>query len=160
MQRGWPHLEKLRRDWDASLEQRLWWFPSDKINYSVKDSSLLQNENPTYSTYVSTYTYEQEKGEEDGARLFSLVTLEIRITTFFNHLYCEYRICKRRVWSLGQEDFLEEEMATHSSILAWRTPWTEEPGRLQSMGSQRVRQDWSDLAHSTVNTTCFFIYIY
>ena len=42
------------------------------------------------------------------------------------------------VRSLGQEDPLEKEMATHSSILAWRIPWTEEPGRLQSMGSQRV----------------------
>ena len=40
-----------------------------------------------------------------------------------------------QVQSLGQEDPLEEEMATHSSILAWRIPWTEEPGRLQSMGS-------------------------
>ena len=40
---------------------------------------------------------------------------------------------------LGQEDPLEEQMATLSSILAWRTPWTEEPGGLQSMGSQRVR---------------------
>ena len=45
------------------------------------------------------------------------------------------------VWSLGQEDPLEKGMPTHSSILAWRIPWTEEPGRLQSMGSQRVRQD-------------------
>ena len=42
------------------------------------------------------------------------------------------------VQSLGQEDSLEEGMATHSSILAWRIPWTEEPGGLQSMGSQRV----------------------
>ena len=42
------------------------------------------------------------------------------------------------VLSLGQEDPLEKEMGTHSSILAWRTPWTEEPGRLQSTGSQRV----------------------
>ena len=42
------------------------------------------------------------------------------------------------VRSLGWEDSLEKEMATHSSILAWRIPWTEEPGRLQSMGSQRV----------------------
>ena len=41
-----------------------------------------------------------------------------------------------RVQSLGREDPLEKEMATHSSILAWRIPWTEEPGRLQSMGSQ------------------------
>ena len=47
------------------------------------------------------------------------------------------------VWSLGQEDSLEKGMATHSSILAWRIPWTEEPGRLQSMGSQKVRHDWA-----------------
>ena len=45
------------------------------------------------------------------------------------------------VQSLYQEDPLEEEMATHSSILAWEIPWTEEPGRLQSMGPQRVRHD-------------------
>ena len=42
------------------------------------------------------------------------------------------------VQSLGQEDLLEKEMATHSSILAWKIPWTEEPGRLQSTGSQTV----------------------
>ena len=47
------------------------------------------------------------------------------------------------VWSLGWEDPLEEGMVTHSSILAWRMPMTEEPGRLQSMGSQRVGQDWA-----------------
>ena len=46
------------------------------------------------------------------------------------------------VWFLSGEDPLEKGMATHSSILAWRIPWTEEPGRLQSMGSQRVRHDW------------------
>ena len=45
------------------------------------------------------------------------------------------------VWSLGWEDSLEKEMATHSSILVWEIPWTEEPGRLQSLGSQRVRHD-------------------
>jgi len=50
------------------------------------------------------------------------------------------------VWSLGWEDPLEEEMATHSSIFAWEIPWTEEPGGLQSIGSQRVGHDWSDLA--------------
>ena len=48
-----------------------------------------------------------------------------------------------RVQSLGGEDLLEKEMATHSSILAWKIPWTEEPGRLQSMGSQRVGHDWA-----------------
>jgi len=49
--------------------------------------------------------------------------------------------------SMGREDPLEEGMATHSSILAWRTPWTEEPGGLQSMGSQRVR-------HKEVTNRC------
>ena len=46
-----------------------------------------------------------------------------------------------RVQSLGREDPLEKEMAPHSSTLAWRIPWTEEPGRLQSMGSHRVGHD-------------------
>ena len=48
------------------------------------------------------------------------------------------RETQQEIWvqSLGEEDSLEKEMATHSSILAWRIPWTEEPGRLQSMGSQ------------------------
>ena len=46
-----------------------------------------------------------------------------------------------RVRSLGQEDTLEKEMAPHSSTLAWKTPWMEECGRLQSMGSQRVGHD-------------------
>ena len=48
-----------------------------------------------------------------------------------------------RVQSLGQEDPLEKEMATHSRILAWRIPWTEEPGGLQFMGLQRVRRNWA-----------------
>ena len=46
-----------------------------------------------------------------------------------------------RVQSLSREDSLEKGMATHSSILAWRIPWTEEPGRLQSMGSKTVKHD-------------------
>ena len=50
-------------------------------------------------------------------------------------------IQETQVRSLGQEDPLEKGMATHSSTLAWRIPWTEEPGGLQSMGSQRVRHD-------------------
>ena len=54
------------------------------------------------------------------------------------------------VWSLGLEDTMKKGMATHSSILAWRIPWTEEPGRLQSMGSQRVGHDWATNIH--INT--------
>ena len=53
------------------------------------------------------------------------------------------------VQSLDREDPLEKEMATHFSILAWRVPWTEEPGGLQSMGLQRVGQDWATSLHFT-----------
>ena len=60
---------------------------------------------------------------------------------------CQCRRHETRVQSLGGEEPLEEGMATHSSILAWRIPWAEEAGRLQSMGSQRVRHDLSDLAY-------------
>ena len=52
--------------------------------------------------------------------------------------------CRRpQIRSLGREDPLEKDMAPHSSILAWRIPWTEESGGLQSMGSHRVRHDWA-----------------
>ena len=47
------------------------------------------------------------------------------------------------VWSLGWGDPLEKGMATHSNILAWEIPWTEEPGRLQTVGSQRIRHNWA-----------------
>ena len=50
-------------------------------------------------------------------------------------------VSETQVWSLDREDPLEEGMATHSSILAWEIPWTEEPGGLQSLGSQRVGLD-------------------
>ena len=66
------------------------------------------------------------------------------------------------VQSLGWEDPLEEGMAAYSSILAWRIPQTEEPGRLQSRGLQGVRQDWSDLAHTqgTYQSGVWFLKIY
>ena len=57
-----------------------------------------------------------------------------------------------RIQFLGEGDPLEEGMATHSSILAWKIPWTEEPSGLQPIASQRVRCDWSDLARRHGNT--------
>ena len=72
---------------------------------------------------------------------------EIRVSTMFMG-FLVAQMVKRlpamwETWvrSLGREDPLEKEMATHSSILAWKVLWMEEPGRLQSMGSQRVRHD-------------------
>ena len=61
-----------------------------------------------------------------------------------------------QVQSLGQEDPLEKEMATHSSILAWRIPWTEKPSRLQSIGSRGVGHNGNDLAHTHIYT-CIYI---
>ena len=69
-----------------------------------------------------------------------------------------------QVWSLGHKDSLEKEMATHSSILAWKIPWTEEFGRLPSMGSQRVRHGWATNTNYTQKTVCvhslFVIYVF
>ena len=55
---------------------------------------------------------------------------------------CNEKMLETQVPSLSQENPMEKGMATHSSSLAWRIPWTEEPSGLQFMGSQRVRQDW------------------
>ena len=66
---------------------------------------------------------------------------------------CQFRTHRRlgiKVWSLGQEDRLEEGKTTHSSIVAWRIPWTENPGGLQSMGMHWVIYDWSDWAHMCI----------
>ena len=93
---------------------------------------------------------------------------EIKLNTYLYSIFCKFKFWDRfdltdfnkklpmvaqmvkrlpamqdtRVRSLGQEDPLEKEMATHSSILASEIPWTEEAGRLQSMGSQKVGYDW------------------
>ena len=66
---------------------------------------------------------------------------ELRASVVAQRLKCLPAMWETWVRSLGWEDPLEKEMATYSSILAWRTPWTEEPGRLQSMGSQRLGHD-------------------
>ena len=67
----------------------------------------------------------------------------------------------RKTWvrSLGQEDPLEKEMATHSSILAWKIPWMEELGWLLSMGSQRVGHDWAIHYHYQIINICFIYWL-
>ena len=107
-------------------------------------------------------TWVQSLGREDPlekemATHSSILAWRIPWTEKPGHLYSSKQIFRaslvaqvvkrlptmRETWvqSLGREDPLEKEMATHSSILAWRIPWTEEPGRLQSTGSQRVGHD-------------------
>ena len=72
-------------------------------------------------------------------------------------------IWKVQVRFLGQEDPLAKEMATHPSILAWTIPWTEEPGGLQSLGSQRVRHDWAGAGwwkNQAISSSFFQYFIY
>ena len=65
------------------------------------------------------------------------------------------------VRSLGREDTLEEDMATHSSTIAWKIPWMEEPDRLQAMGSQRVGHDWAtSLTHSEKTWKCWGTFLW
>ena len=87
-------------------------------------------------------------GLKDPGEIVSFYNIYIKIrvkhnnTTFLVAQMVKNVPAMRKTWvrSLGQEDPLEKEMAPHSSILAWKIPWMEEPGRLQSMGSQRVEQ--------------------
>ena len=74
-------------------------------------------------------------------KLEKAVWCRIRTGSFPGDSKSPPAIWETRVQSLGWEDPLEKEMATYSSILAWRVPWTEEPGGLQSMGLQRVGHD-------------------
>ena len=93
--------------------------------------------------------------------LFSLPTQFIKGTNLFLRASLVAQRLKhlppmRETWvrSLGQEDPLGKEMVTHSSILAWRIPWTEKPGRLQSTGSQRVGHDFT----FTFNLSLLYIF--
>ena len=74
--------------------------------------------------------------------VLSIITLKVKETSLVAQKVKRLPTMREtRVRSLGWEDPLEKEMTTHSSILAWKMPWTEEPGRLQSMGLQRVGHD-------------------
>ena len=69
------------------------------------------------------------------------ITFDLLVPFVTQMVKCLPTMQETHVQSLGQEDLLEKEMATYSSSLAWKTPWMVEPGRLQSMGSQRVEHN-------------------
>ena len=85
----------------------------------------------------------------------------ITMVFFIGGSVVKNRLPMQETWvtSLSWEDHLEKEMASRSSILAWEIPWTEEPGWLQSMGSQRVRYDWATKQHQNKLRWCFVLYI-
>ena len=83
-----------------------------------------------------------------------LLTLYYPGGTVIKNLPVMQKIQKTRVWSLGWEDPLEKEMATHSNILAWEILWTEESGGLQSIGLERVGHNWAT-EHTHILLICY-----
>ena len=124
--------------------------------YSAGRSSVFQetvsfwdiNSSPIF--FWKSMLYEISLNPEAG--LLALEYSSSRLISWHSWWYClsVQETQETRVRSLGQEDPLEEEMAMHSSILAWKIPWTEESGGLQSMGLQRVGHDWSNWAHMMI----------
>ena len=108
---------------------------------------------PTLRSILMSYWLESFVLKHGASRIFPGLHMEFifNINVFQASQVAQwYRICllMQETWvrSLDQEDPQEKEMATHSSILAWEMPWTEEPGGLQSVGLQRVGHDWSNWA--------------
>ena len=127
--------------WVISVHQPLyhasnpdWWFISHMIFYMFQCHSL-----------ISSHPRLLPQSPKDCSLLLSCIRglPYIYIWDFPIAQMVKNLLAMQETWvqSLGQEDPLEEKMAIHSSILAWRIPWTEEPGGLQSMGSQKARHD-------------------
>ena len=107
-----------------------------------------------FPCWLFTSGQKQKDRGQESVTAFSLTSVcvsfhNLRVHFPINRLSCGTvvknlpAIQEMWVWSLGQEDLQEKGMATHSRILAWKIPGTEEPGGLQSLGSQRFRQDWA-----------------
>ena len=99
-----------------------------------RDCSEVARKEPAYTGVFAAKTREQ-----DHQKITVCTPWWLR---WYKHLPTMWETW---VWSLSWEDALEKEMTTHSSIFAWKIPWMEEPGRLQSMRSQRVRHNWVTL---------------
>ena len=136
------------------------------LSYFNKSQPFTSYTSAYYFKWIKTDTFETFYNWKPNFIFFlpSLCRREIyvdhsyeSVCTFLYHTWLprwlrRYSVCLQcgtRVQSLGWEDLLEKEMATHSSILAWRIPWTDKPSRLQSMGSQRVGHDWITSLHFT-----------
>ena len=122
-------------EWVAMSSCRGSSWPRDQISISYQKPPYTHTHT---HTYVHIYTHRA-----------SQVALVVKNPTVIHETW---------VRSLGGEDPLEKEMVTHSSILAWRIPWTEEPGGLQSIGSQRVGHDWVHThTHTHIRHNLFYV---
>ena len=131
---------------------------------SLGQEDLLEKEMATHSNIPAWKIPWTEEPDWLQSMVCQRVRCDWACTSTWQHLYFKLRItillikyspvtqrlkrlpAMRETWvqSLGQEDPLEKEMATHSSILAWRISWMEEPGGVQTIGLQRVRHDWAN----------------
>ena len=100
----------------------------------------------------------KRRGRFKNMNMFISCSLRITIKIGISSSDGKESVCKAdtQVWSLGGEDSLEKRMGIHSSILAWRIPWTQESGGLQSIGLQRVRYDWATKHFHFHNNFPFF----
>ena len=109
--------------------------------YIYFNNNSCLTEDPWICLFVSTFTTLIQPQEEPPNQSFFFHFIFLRSVLWGfpgSSVSKETAVHETRVQSLGQEDLLEKEMETHCNILAWRTPWTEEPDRLQSTGSQEV----------------------
>ena len=137
----WTH--GLYSPWNA-LSQILEWVAVPSSRGSSQPRDWTQVSGIAIKFFIIWATREAQNGDNRGV-VFSIEATFIRCTTSLLDQTVKNSLAMQETWVqfLGQEDPLEKGMATHSSILAWRTPWAEEPGGLQSMGLQRVRNNWA-----------------
>ena len=129
---------------------------------------LMLNSPFTKSKYILTFSLPLWSNFSELSKVLSprlkssfspQIKLDLQVPQGLKKKICLPMQKKQQTWtqSLGLEDPLEVEMATHSSVLAWSIPWTEEPGGVQSTGSQRVIHDWAH-THTTLVVCVFFFF--
>ena len=153
-------LQRVRHDWATELNWRGTKKPLDESERGEWKSWLKaqHSENEDHGILSHHFMGNRWGNSGNSLRLYffgdlkslQMVTAAMKLKDAYSLASLVAQMVKRlsamrETWvrSLGREDPLEKEMATHSSTLAWKILWTEEPGRLRSMGSQRVRHDWA-----------------
>ena len=125
---NWYTVDKVFRQMGCSAKPRCWLCRGDYLASVIEQPHSLRSARVLFNL------------EQRGSSLVAQMVKSLPATQ------------ETQVWFLGQEDPLEKKMVTHSSVLAWRIPWTEEPGEPLSMGSQRVGHDWVTLSFSKSRT--------
>ena len=146
------HMTSRRRQWHPTLvllpgKFRGW---RSLVGYSPWGRKQLDTTEQLHWFTGSALRVNEDKSVWELGFGFSRSLIECRTSLMAQMVKHLPTMWETRVWSLGWEDPLEKEMATHTSTLAWKIPWMEEPGSLQSIGSRRVGHDWATPLHLNV----------